>query len=153
VRLVPANTPGSTEPGAKAVGNDGSRLKAAAPGTIPTGWLDEDALLEDLLALEDLGGPAVLTYELDGDPGQRSGAELVTAYPNLEALQDELRSRGWPVASWEHRWIAQTSCQVSDSQVLGSCLNLLDALEELDDVRSVTTNLEAEERLMEGVVG
>jgi transcriptional/translational regulatory protein YebC/TACO1 len=153
VRLGPASTLGSTEQGAKAVGNDGARSKASGLGTSPRGWLDEDALLEDLLALEDLGGPAVLTYELDGDPGQRSGAELVTAYADLEALQDHLRSRGWPVASWEHRWIAQTSCRVSDAQVLGSCLNLLDALEELDDVRSVTTNLEAEEGLMEGVVG
>ena len=153
VRLGPASTLGSAEPGAKAIGNDGSRSKASGLGTSPTGWLDEDALLEDLLALEDLGGPAVLTYELDGDPGQRSGAELVTTYADLEALQDELRSRGWPVASWEHRWIAQTSCQVSDSQVLTSCLKLLDALEELDDVRSVTTNLEAEEGLMEGVLG
>ena len=153
VRLGPASTLGSTEPGPKAVGNDGARSKASGLGTSPRGWLDEDALLEDLLALEDQGGPAVLTYELDGDPGQRSGAELVTAFADLEALQDQLRSRGWPVASWEHRWIAQTSCRVSDAQVLGSCLNLLDALEELDDVRSVTTNLEAEEGLMEGVLG
>ena len=153
VRLGATNNPGSAEPGAKAIGNDGSRSKASGLGTSPTGWLDEDALLEDLLALEDLGGPAVLTYELDGEPGQRSDAELVTAYADLEALQDQLRSRGWPVASWEHRWIAQTSCLVSDSQVLTSCLKLLDALEELDDVRSVTTNLEAEEGLMEGVLG
>jgi len=71
---------------------------------------------------------------------------------SLEALQDQLRARGWPVASWEHLWIAQTSCLVSDEQVLSSCLKLLDALEELDDVRSVTTNLEAEEGLMEGVL-
>jgi transcriptional/translational regulatory protein YebC/TACO1 len=56
------------------------------------------------------------------------------------------------VANWEHRWIAQTSCRVTDSQVLISCLKLLDALEELDDVGSVTTNLEAEEGLMEGVL-
>ena len=153
VRLGPASALGNAEPGAKATGNDGSRSKASATGTNPTAWLDEDALLEDLLALEGLGGPTVLNYDLDGEPGQRSGAELVTAYTDLEALQDQLRSRGWPVASWEHRWIAQTSCRVSDSQVLTSCLKLLDALEELDDTRSVTTNLEAEQGLMEGVPG
>jgi len=139
--------PGNVEPKCKEIS------RTTAPGTKKASWLNEDALLEDLLALEDLGGPAVLTYDLDGDPGQRSGAELVTAYADLEALQDQLRSRGWPVASWEHRWIAQTGCQVTDSQVLGSCLNLLDALEELDDVRTVTTNLEAEETLMQGVLG
>ena len=138
--------PGNVEPRCKQF----SRTTAA--GGKQASWLNEDALLEDLLALEDLGGPAVLSYDLDGDPGQRSGAELVTAYADLEALQDQLRSRGWPVASWEHRWIAQTGCQVTDSQVLGSCLKLLDDLEELDDVRSVTTNLEAEETLMQGVL-
>ena len=153
VRLGPGNVNPGAGQGVKAIGNDGSRPQASGPGTSPTRWLDEEVLLEELLALEDLGGPVVLTYELDGEPGQRSGAELVTAYADLEALQDQLRSRGWPVASWEHRWIAQTSCQVSDSQVLTSCLKLLDALEELDDVRSVTTNLEAEEGLMmEGVL-
>jgi transcriptional/translational regulatory protein YebC/TACO1 len=31
---------------------------------------------------------------------------------------------------------------------VASCLKLLDALEELDDVRSVTSNLEAEESLL-----
>ena len=77
----------------------------------------------------------------------------MTAYADLEALQDQLGSRGWPVASWDHRWIAQTSCQVTDSQVLGSCLKLLDALEELDDVRSVTTNLEAAAELLEAMLG
>ena len=153
VRLGPGNVHPGAGQGVKAIGNDGSRPQASGPGTSPTRWLDEEVLLEELLALEDLGGPAVLTYELDGDPGQLSGAELVTTTADLEALQDELRSRGWPVASWELRWIAQTSCQVTDSQVLASCLKLLDALEELDDVRSVTTNLEAEEGLMAGVLG
>ena len=57
------------------------------------------------------------------------------------------------MASWEHRWIAQTSCPIHDAELLGTCLKLLDALEELDDVRSVTTNLEAEEELMERVLG
>ncbi len=133
-------------------GKDGARPKPADSGARPIGWLDEEALLDDLLSLEDQGGPAVLSYDLEGDAGQCSGAELVTAFADLEALQDQLRSRGWPVASWEHRWIAQTSCQVNDPQLLGSCLKLLDALEELDDVRSVTTNLEADEALMETVL-
>ncbi len=153
VRLAPGHTPDNAEASGRGNGSDPSRPKAPAPGARPSGWLDEDALLEDLLALEDQGGPAVLTYELDGDPGRRSGAELVTAYADLEALQDQLGSRGWPVASWDHRWIAQTSCQVTDSQVLGSCLKLLDALEELDDVRSVTTNLEAAAELLEAILG
>lgn len=56
------------------------------------------------------------------------------------------------MASWEHRWIAQTPCPVSDADTLRACLRLLDALEELDDVRSVTSNLEADEALLQAVV-
>ncbi|MFM2158752.1 MAG: hypothetical protein RLZZ124_1226, partial [Cyanobacteriota bacterium] len=60
---------------------------------------------------------------------------------------------GWPVRSWEHRWIAQTPCRLDEPTALGSCLKLLDALEELDDVRSVVSNLEADEALMQAALG
>ena len=49
----------------------------------------------------------------------------------------------------EHRWIASTPCCLGEPTALTSCLKLLDALEDLDDVRSVTSNLEADEALME----
>ncbi|MFO0003776.1 MAG: hypothetical protein ACK559_21865 [bacterium] len=35
---------------------------------------------------------------------------------------------------------------------MGHCLKLLDALEELDDVRSVTANLDADEALLEAAL-
>ena len=66
-----------------------------------------------------------------------------------DALQAGLRACGLPVAGWEHRWIAQTACPLQDPEVLRACLRMLDVLEELDDVRSVTANLEADEDLME----
>jgi transcriptional/translational regulatory protein YebC/TACO1 len=53
------------------------------------------------------------------------------------------------VTTWEHRWIAHTPCRLEDGPTLAQCLKLLDALEELDDVRSVTANLEADDALME----
>ena len=105
--------------------------------------LQEDSLLEDLLSLED----QVLSYEIDAD-----GAEIIGPFEQLEALQDSLRSAGLPVTSWEHRWVAQTPCHLEDPEALASCLKLLDALEELDDVRSVTSNLEADEALMEAAL-
>ena len=77
---------------------------------------------------------------------------MISPFEQLEALQDHLRQQGLPVASWEHRWIAQTPCAVSDADTLRACLRLLDALEELDDVRSVTSNLEADEALLQAVV-
>ena len=110
--------------------------------------LQEDALLEGLLALEEEGGPAALGYELD-----REGAEVFGSFESLEALQDGLRRLGWPVSSWEHRWIAQTPCRLEDPAALGSCLKLLDALEDLDDVRSVVSNLEADDALLEAALG
>jgi len=119
-----------------------SVVRLAQPG------LEEEVLLERLLALEEQGGPAALSYSLDA-----AGAEVIAAYADLEPLQDGLRRQGLGVSEWEHRWIASTSCRLEDPELLRGCLRLLDALEELDDVRSVTANLEADEALMEGLAG
>ena len=45
------------------------------------------------------------------------------------------------------------SCRLDDPETLRACLRLLDGLEELEDVRSVTANLEAEATLLEAVLG
>jgi YebC/PmpR family DNA-binding regulatory protein len=108
---------------------------------------DEESLLESLLALEERGGPAALGYAFDDD-----GVDVFGAYADLEALQDGLRDLGLPVAGWEHRWIAPLPCRIEDGEVLGACLRMLDALEDLDDVRSVTSNLEVEDALMEAAL-
>jgi len=110
--------------------------------------LQEEALLERLLELEEQGGPDVLSYTLDPE-----GAEVLGAFADLEALQDGLRNLGLPVAGWEHRWIAALPCRLENEDTLRPCLRMLDALEELDDVRSVTANLEADEALLEAVLG
>ena len=109
--------------------------------------LQEEQLLEQLLELEEQGGPAVLSYEIDAD-----GAEIIGAFEQLEALQDGLRRIGLAVSSWEHRWIAATTCPLEDPGAVASCLKLLDTLEELDDVRSVTSNLEADDALLEAAL-
>ena len=110
--------------------------------------LNEEQLLERLLALEEAGGPAVLSYNLEAD-----GIDVHGAFADLEALQDGLRHQGLSVASWEHRWLAGSSCRLDDPETLRACLRLLDGLEELEDVRSVTANLEAEATLLEAVLG
>lgn len=114
---------------------------------LEAGDLPEEALLERLLELEEAGGPAVVGYNLDGE-----GADVLAAYADLEALQDGLRGLGLPVAGWEHRWIAPLPCRLDSEDALRPCLRMLDALEELDDVRSVTSNLEVDEDLLIAVM-
>jgi YebC/PmpR family DNA-binding regulatory protein len=109
--------------------------------------LEEEALLEGLLALEDRVATEALTYSLEDE-----GADVIGRFEDLEALQGGLQDLGWPVGSWEHRWIPNTTCRVEDGEVLLPLLRMLDALEDLEDVRSVTSNLEAEEGLMAAVM-
>jgi YebC/PmpR family DNA-binding regulatory protein len=120
--------------------------------------IEEETLLESLLELEASGGPAALGYELleaDGDPEEPApapalgGAEVFGAYADLERLQDGLRRQGWSVVGWEHRWIPQTACKLSDLEQLRRCLRMLDAIDSLDDVRSFATNLEADPSAIE----
>ncbi len=114
--------------------------------------IGEEQLLERLLALEDAGGPTVVGYEMDPD-----GADVHAAFPDLETLLEGLRHQepvpGEPaelsVGGWEHRWVVLTPCRIDDPDTLRGCLRLLDALEELEDVRSVSSNLEADEELLE----
>lgn len=105
--------------------------------------IEEEALLEALLALEEKGGPPVLSYSLEAD-----SAEVQGRFEDLETLQEALLALGWCVGGWEHRWIANTTCRVEDPEVLRAVLRMLDAFEELDDVRSVTSNLDADEGLL-----
>lgn len=116
--------------------------------------LPEEHLLEALLALEEGGGPEVLSYARTGagagagageggSEGEDATWEITGSYGSLEALQEGLRQAGLPVLSWEYRWVPQASCQLESSGSLQACLDLLEALEELDDVRSVDCNLTA----------
>lgn len=105
----------------------------------------EEALIEDLLNLEE-GEPPISAggYELTA-----TGVEVYGPFAALEALQDGLRRRGWTVTEWEHRWVALTGCPLHQPETLRACLRMLEALDDLDDVRSVTSNLEADEELLE----
>ena len=113
--------------------------------------LGEEELLEVLLALEDGGGPDVVGYELDD-----TGADVFAAFPDLEALHGGLERLltaadspdRFAVSAWEHRWVVLTPCPIEDPEALKACLHLLDRLEDLEDVRSVNSSLEADEALL-----
>lgn len=109
------------------------------------GVLDEDALLES--ALES----GAESYELITD-GNAPGAELFTALGNLEALSQGLKLSGYRVRATELRWIAGNETSVTDPDQARQVLKLLNALEDLDDVQSVTANFEMSEELLEAVM-
>jgi len=94
--------------------------------------VNEEALLECLLNLEADG------YEL------RSGEEALVhgPYEALESLQNGLRDQGWDVSEWSHCWHPLTQVRPDSEDSIQQCLKLLDALEELDDICSVSANLE-----------
>ena len=99
--------------------------------------IDEEALLECLLNLEADG------YEL------RSGEEALIHGPfeALESLQNGLRDQGWGVLEWSQCWHPLTQVRPDNEDNIQQCLNLLDALEDLDDICNVSANLELKNEL------
>jgi YebC/PmpR family DNA-binding regulatory protein len=108
---------------------------------------DEDAFVELLLAMEERGGPAVLSWLIEAD-----GAEIVGEFADLEALQDGLRRLGLGVREWEHRWIPVTACPLENAESVRACLRMVEVIEDLDDVRSVVSNLEVDDSLLEQIL-
>ena len=99
--------------------------------TITAAAADEERLLEGLL-------------ELDADGYELQDEETVVHGPfaALESLQDGLRGQGWDVREWGHNWTAITTAPIHDADTARQALKLLDCLDELDDVRSVSANLD-----------
>ena len=113
-----------------------SEVRIAAPEADSKGSsqgpIDEEVLLEDLLNMDADG------YELSDD-----GTALVHgSFEALEALQNGLREQGWSVQEWEHCWHPLTQVTLQDSDTARQCRKLLEVLEDLDDVSSVSANLD-----------
>ena len=104
--------------------------------TISAEAADEERVLEALL-------------ELDADGYALQGQEALVHGPfaALESLQDGLRNQGWDVREWGHHWAALTTVSIADADMAKQCLKLLDALDGLDDVRSVNANIELSDDL------
>lgn len=103
--------------------------------------ISEEALLEAFLD----GGAD--TYEvMETEEGKV--AESLTDPLNLETLSQTLKDKGFNLSQVELRWIANNTLEVSDPEQARSLLKLMDALEDLDDVQSVTANFEMSDELM-----
>lgn len=105
------------------------------------GPINEEHLLE--ISLE--GGAE--SYELT-EVEETAGAEVFTDPTNLEYLGKTLQGAGCNVANSEMRWIPGNTLEVTDPDLAKSLMKLMDALEDLDDVQSVTANFEMAEQLM-----
>jgi YebC/PmpR family DNA-binding regulatory protein len=101
--------------------------------------LEEESLLE--VCLE--GGADY--YEIEDDC-----AEVFTEISNLDNLNQSLDKKGFKVKESEWRWLPNNFVEVTDAQQAKYLLRLIDTLESLDDVQSVTSNFEMTEELMEG---
>jgi YebC/PmpR family DNA-binding regulatory protein len=102
---------------------------------------DEDALLEASLE----GGAE--SYEIMSNE-DGTGAEVVTSVENLENLSQTLKEKGYIINQAELRWIPNNTVEVADPDQARALLKLMDALEDLDDIQSVTANFEMSEELM-----
>jgi transcriptional/translational regulatory protein YebC/TACO1 len=93
---------------------------------------DEDAVLE--AALE--AGAEDFAREED--------QYLVTTSPNgFHAIQDQLRARGFTIASAELAMVPKNGVKVEGAD-LEKLLRLIEVLEELDDVAQVSSNFDAD---------
>jgi YebC/PmpR family DNA-binding regulatory protein len=110
---------------------------------VVVGDLDEETLLE--AALEGGADAYELTEVDEGLPG----AELFCDPGQLEALSEVMRSQGFTVRDVEIRWIPGNTINVTDNNQAKALLKMMDTLEDLDDVQSVTANFEMTDELME----
>ncbi len=105
------------------------------------GNVDEDALLAAALAG---GADAYESIEDDEQPR----AEVFTTVANLEHLSTTLRAHGFSVSDVELRWIPQNTVLVDDLEQSKQLLKLIEVLEGLDDVQTVTANFDLADELI-----
>jgi transcriptional/translational regulatory protein YebC/TACO1 len=107
------------------------------------GSFDEDTLLEAALEVGADGYEGVLVDE------DTPGVDLLGNLLNLESMSEGLKTLGYTIHQVETRWIPSTTVDVTDPDQARSLLKMMDALEDLDDVQSVTANFEMAEALMD----
>ncbi|ANV90626.1 YebC/PmpR family DNA-binding transcriptional regulator [Picosynechococcus sp. PCC 8807] len=97
-----------------------------------TGDIDEEALLEASLIGEAEGYSAIE----DSDE-----VEVLSAVENLEHLNQTLQDAGFTVKEAELRWFPETEMNLTDEVQIQTILKMIETIEALDDVQTVTSNL------------
>ncbi|NEP63882.1 MAG: YebC/PmpR family DNA-binding transcriptional regulator [Symploca sp. SIO2G7] len=112
---------------------------------VVAGTLNEDALLE---AAIDGGADSYEMTEVDEDT---PGAEVLCSPTELELLSKHLKIENYQVKDIEVRWVPSNTVDVTDIEQAKSLLRMMDALEDLDDVQSVTANFDIGEEMLSSV--
>jgi len=99
------------------------------------GLIDEDTLLEASL---EVGAESYEVIEEEDEPR----TEIFGAFEDLEAIAKGLEAQKLQVTQAELRWIPNNIINVTETEHAQALLKLIDALEDLDDVQSVTANFE-----------
>jgi YebC/PmpR family DNA-binding regulatory protein len=102
---------------------------------------DEDQLLETCLET------GAESYELSEiETGQI--VTLFTDPDHLESLSQAFKTKGYLVTQVEDRWIATTTTEVTEPDQAKALLKMMDAIDDLDDVQTVTANFDITEELL-----
>lgn len=107
-------------------------LMTFAPGT------DEERLMD--LALE-FGAEDIVTND-DGS------IDVVTSPDSFITIKDQLIVKGFQPAEADITMSASTSVAINDQETAEKVVNLMDALEDLDDVQSVYSNADIDAEVM-----
>ncbi|NJN60125.1 MAG: YebC/PmpR family DNA-binding transcriptional regulator [Coleofasciculaceae cyanobacterium RL_1_1] len=110
---------------------------------ILTGEVNEEVLLETSL---DLGAESYETIE--DEEADTTLTEVLGAFEDLEAMSRGLEASGFTVAQAEPRWIPSNSVDIRDRELAQTLIKLIDALEDLDDVQTVTANFEFSDEII-----
>ncbi len=107
------------------------------------GKIDEEALFED--ALEAGAQSYELVDEIDEDT---PGAEVFCDVTSLEIVSNQLRAKAYDVREVDLRWIPANTVNVEEPDLAVSLLKMMEALEDSDDVQSVTANFDVSEEAL-----
>ncbi len=105
---------------------------------------NEDRLLDALLEAD------VETYEILEE--EEALVEVFCGGDRLEQVAKSLKTQGYTVRESELRWIPNNLIEVTDEEQVRKLLKLIDTLEDLDDIQSVTANFEMQMDLMSAAI-
>lgn len=111
------------------------------------GDIDEEALLEDALEA------GAQSYEMVDEVDEKQpGAEVLCEVADLEAVSRALKEKNYAVQEVDMRWIPSNTVQIEEPEIALSLIKMMDALEDSDDVQSVTANFDMSEDVMAEVI-